>query len=281
MENPGISILREGHCTRLKWHRGRRQRDDIPFTAARIVEGLRLGASVEVDINCHRDHGFVVLHNKTLEIETNGTGVVRETAPEALRQLKLRRADGSVSEEPVLLLGDLISVLASETLPDSALLQLDLKENAEAITAEVIARFGHDANRLARHIIISGGDFDAVTRLASAAPGIGIGFDPCFGARMERLDRTGDFASFIESGLADGAGASTIYLEYRIVIEAAKAGVDMVAAVHGAGKLVDAWTLNPTAPDASSALRALLDLKVDQITTDEPVVLQSLLGDIR
>lgn len=281
MDKAGISIQRDGHRTRLKWHRGRRQRDDLPFTAARILEGLRLGASVEVDINCHSDHGFVVLHNKTLDIETNGTGVIRQTAPDVLRELKLRREDGSVSEEPVLLLGDLISVLASETLPESALLQLDLKETADAITAEVIARFGREARRLARHIIISGGDFAAVTKLASAVPEIGIGYDPCFGERMERLHRTGDFAGFIESGLADGAAASMIYLEYHIVIEAAQAGFDMVGAVHSAGKLVDAWTLNSTAPGAGAALPTLLDLKVDQITTDEPIYLQRMAVDSR
>lgn len=273
----GVAIMRNGHRTLLKWHRGRRQRDDIPFTAPRILEGLRLGASVEVDINCHSESGFVVLHNKTLEKETNGAGVVRETAPDMLRRLKLRREDASVSDEPVLLLRDLVSVLSAETLPESALLQLDLKEDVGAITQDVIARFGQEAGPVARHLIVSGGDFEAVTRLASAAPGIAVGYDPCFGERIERLQRTRDFAAFIESGLADGAEAKMIYLEYRIIVEAAKAGFDMVAAVHAAGKTVDAWTLNSTAPDAAEALPVLLELKVDQITTDEPVYLQSLI----
>ena len=53
-------------------------------------------------------------------------------------------------------------------------------------------------------------------------------------------------------------------------------GFDLVAMFHRAGREVDAWTLNTTAPDAEQALQRLLALGVDQITTDEPRVIERL-----
>lgn len=276
MLNDGIAFVRNGHRTLFKWHRGRRQRDDIAFTRTRLLEGMRLGASLEVDINCHRGHGFVVLHDKTLDAETSGSGLIRDTAPEALVGLTLRRDDGALSTEPVLLLDDLLALLRAETLPPGAMLQLDLKEAAAAIVPEVVNRFGRDAAPVARHLILSGGDFEAVTRLASAVPGIGVGYDPCFGDKLDRLRNDRDFAAFIADALVAAPDASMLYLDYRIVMAARKAGFDMIARVHAAGKTVDAWTLNSTCPDVAEVLPGLLELQVDQITTDEPVRLQAL-----
>jgi hypothetical protein len=44
-----ISVTRYGHKSFFKWHRARRRRSGPVFSGARIVEGTRLGASVEVD----------------------------------------------------------------------------------------------------------------------------------------------------------------------------------------------------------------------------------------
>ena len=58
-----ISVTRDGHRTFLKWHRARRRAADPVFTGRRILEGMALGASVEVDLVLHADDGFAVLHN--------------------------------------------------------------------------------------------------------------------------------------------------------------------------------------------------------------------------
>ena len=39
-----------GHRTWIKWHRARRRAGDPAFTRSRILEGMRLGASVEIDL---------------------------------------------------------------------------------------------------------------------------------------------------------------------------------------------------------------------------------------
>ena len=265
-----------GHRTLFKWHRGRRHRDDVNFTAARILEGLRLGASVEVDLRRHAGGGFAVLHDATLDRETDGTGKVAEKSAAELRRLKLRREDGTMSGEPLMLLDDLTASLADETLPPSALLQLDLKECAEALTPQDVAAFGHAARPLAHHLIVSGADAEAVALLSGAAPGIRIGFDPCRRDSFDRLSASGDFAGFIARGLEMGHSAEMIYLDYRIVVLAARRGFDMIAPVHATGKTTDAWTLNTDHPGARDSLDTLLELRVDQITTDEPVALHRL-----
>lgn len=84
MENLGILILCEGYCICFKWYCGCCQCDDIFFIVVWIVEGLCFGVSVEVDINCYCDYGFVVLYNKMFEIEMNGIGVLCEMVLEVL-----------------------------------------------------------------------------------------------------------------------------------------------------------------------------------------------------
>ena len=102
-----IFITRDGHRTWLKWHRGRRRASDPVFTGARILEGMRLGASVEVDLVVHGDRGFAVLHDLTLERETTGSGPLRRTASAESRAFHLRGNDGAPIDEPVMLLEDL------------------------------------------------------------------------------------------------------------------------------------------------------------------------------
>ena len=52
MSDP-VSVTRNGHRTYFKWHRGRRRAADPVFTGRRILEGMALGASVEVDLVIH------------------------------------------------------------------------------------------------------------------------------------------------------------------------------------------------------------------------------------
>lgn len=273
---PGLGLVRAGHVTLLKWHRGKRRISDVPFTAAVIEEGLRLGASVEVDLRRHGEGGFAVLHDAALDRETTGAGPIAATTAAALRALRLRDAAGIPSTDPVLVLEDLFAALAGATLPATALLQLDLKEDAAALAGFDAAAFARAAEPLARHLIVSGGDASAVASLAAACPGVRVGFDPCYDETYANLERGGGFEAFIAAGLKAIPTATMIYLDYRIVRLAAERGVDLVTPCHAAGKTVDAWTLNVDHPNAADTLKLLLDLKVDQVTTDDPVRMQAL-----
>lgn len=273
-----LHIDRDGHRTWLKWHRARRKGTDPVFTGGRILEGMRLGASVEVDLVVHGDHGCAVLHNFELDEETTGTGLVREASAMTLRALNLRDNRGAVLPDMVMLLEDLCALLIKDAPAPDALLQLDFKEELAALDERTIANFALSVGPIAPYVILSGGDIGAITTLAKAAPSIATGYDPCYGDSLARLKATGDFRAFIDEALVAAPDASMIYLSYEIVLAAHDAGMDIVAPVHAAGKRVDAWTIREVTPTTLAQVGRLLDLKVDQITTDDPEGLHAALA---
>lgn len=268
--NDPLYIERGGHRTWLKWHRGRRRASDPVFTGARILEAMRLGASVEVDLVIHGDHGCAILHNFSLEKETTGTGLVRETSAAALRQLHLRDNDGAPLAERVMLLEDLCFLLAKTPPHPDALLQLDFKEELAALDPLTVENVAASIAPVASSLILSGGDFNAISLLANASQMLKIGYDPCYGDSLERLRATKDYNTFISDALRTAPNAEMIYLHHQIVLAADEAGFDLIGAVHAAGRRVDAWTINTVNSTTISQVNRLLQLEVDQITTDDP-----------
>jgi glycerophosphoryl diester phosphodiesterase len=269
MSDP-LYIDRNGHRTWIKWHRGRRKASDPVFTAARILEAMRLGASVEVDLVIHADHGCAVLHDKVLDRETTGSGLVRDAGADTLRQLHLRDNEGSPLPDRVLLLEDLCDLLVKNPPHPDALLQLDFKEDLSALDPLTAENFALAVSPLVRNLILSGGAFDAISLLTNSTPGLMTGYDPCYGASLERLKATGDHNSFIKGALDTAPDAKFIYLHHEITLAADTAGFDMIGAVHAGGRKVDAWTINHVNSTTISQVTRLLELKVDQITTDDP-----------
>ncbi|WP_423065057.1 glycerophosphodiester phosphodiesterase [Devosia sp. CN2-171] len=265
-----ISVIRNGHQTFFKWHRGRRQASDPVFTGRRILEGMKLGASVEVDLVIHADNGMAVLHNMSLERETTGTGLVRETFAAVLRDLNLRGNDGAPIADKVMLLEDLAQLIARDGAHPDGLLQLDYKEDAAALTPQVIANFAEALRPVARHFILSSGDAEAVRLLSENVPGLRIGYDPCHKGALERLMATRDYAAFVADAAAASPKSELDYLEYRLVLEAERDGFDIIAAFHAHGRRIDAYTVKLADTEGMAVIERLLDLKVDQITTDDP-----------
>ncbi|MGL3608550.1 glycerophosphodiester phosphodiesterase [Rhizobium sp. G187] len=272
MSDP-ISIEFGGHRTWLKWHRARRTITDPEFTATRILEAMRLGASVEVDLVVHGDHGFAILHDLDLDHGTTGKGLVAHASAEMLRGLHLRGKDGAPIDDRVMLLEDLCGLLATNPAHPEALLQLDFKEDMARLDASSIANFAAAVTPVAATMILSGGDAAAVAALATTTPGLKTGYDPTYPGVLQDLKTAADFAVFTKRALVTAPAAQMIYLAYDLILAAADQGFDMIAAVHAEGRRVDAWTLRDTGPDAVAAALRLLALKVDQITTDDPETL--------
>lgn len=272
-----IAVTRDGRRTFLKWHRARRRAGDPPFTGRRIVEGLREGASVEVDLVAHGEGGFAVLHDLTLDRETTGTGPVRAADAATLRELRLRGSDGAPLAEPVMLLEDLALLIAREGAHPGALLQLDLKEGQE-LDAAVAAAFRRIVAPVAPHLILSSGDAAAVRLLSEGVEGLGIGHDPCHFGAVERLRESRHFRGFVAGALAEAPRAEMIYLDIRLLLGAQEAGADLVAAFHAEGRRVDAYTIRAADTGGVALAEWLLALGVDQITTDDPEGLGVALG---
>jgi len=270
MTEAPISVTRDGHRTFFKWHRGRRRLSDPVFTGRRIIEGMQAGASVEVDLVIHADDGMAVLHNLSLERETTGTGLVRDTSAATLRELNLRDNDGQPIADKVMLLEDLAALIARDGAHPEGLLQLDYKEDAAALTPDVIASFAAALQPVAGHFILSSGNAEAVRLLSDAVPGIHIGYDPCHEGALERLMLSRDFTGFVADAVAASPRSELVYLAWQLVIEADKDGFDIIAAFQRHGRRIDAYTIRHIDAETLPVVERLLALKVDQITTDDP-----------
>jgi glycerophosphoryl diester phosphodiesterase len=273
-----IFIERQGHRTWLKWHRGKRTITDPVFTGQRILEGMRLGASVEVDLVVTGDKGFAVLHDKTLDRETTGSGPVAAASDDAIRQLRLRGEDGQPIDEPVMLLDDLCRLMQSGGVHADALLQLDYKEDDTVLDAVALQKFAQATKPVARNMIVSSGSAKAVQMLTSAVPGMLAGFDASNEHKFKAALAAGALQGFVDDAIAEAPGVDMIYLYWEIVTLSDDAGFDIVEAFHRHGKRIDAWTIRAADEKTKPVVERLLGLKVDQITTDDPEGLMRLVG---
>ena len=181
---------------------------------------------------------------------------MRETPPEVLRALHRRSEGGTPLPDTVMLLEDLCSLLVESPPATGALLQLDVKEDLAALDALTLTSFARAVEPVSGTMIVSGGDAAAIAALAGATPGLAIGHDPCQDDKVDRLRATGDFAGFIDAGLAEAPAASMIYLAHEIVGAADVAGVDLIGAVM---PRVSGWTPGPSSmstPGASPVVSA-------------------------
>jgi glycerophosphoryl diester phosphodiesterase len=268
---PGLGISHRGHFTRLKWHRLRRSFNDPLFSAEVMAEGFRLGASTELDLRVRGDGGFVVLHDEELEGETNGQGLISQASADDIRPLRLT----SGGHHPILS-EDLASLL--QTAHPDALLQFDMKDDLAAIGERGMAHLAEYFASAGSSIIVSGHDLDLIIAVKNQLPGLKRGIDPT--DKLIEIYRENGLKAVEADLRADLAGATepdTVYLAWPLVLRAAGEGLDLIGLCHDAGKLVDAWTFNLQSPtngfDAEEAkhFAALMALKPDQITTDEPI----------
>lgn len=267
---PPVAIRHAGHTTRIKWHRARRRVADPAFTATRIIEGMRVGASVEVDLVTHADRGFAILHDRDVTHATSGSGNIAELGAAQVRSLFLRGNDGSVLDHHVLLLEDLATIFDDVSIDPNALLQLDFKETAADLDGTAINRFAGAVAPLARNIILSCGDAEAVRLLTTPVPRIRVGYDPCHHGAVDRVLDSGEFDAFVDGAIAASPHAEMVYLERRLILAADDRGVDLVDAFHRRGRTVDAYTIYVIDEASVREVRRLLELRVDQITTDDP-----------
>lgn len=277
MSDP-IVIERDGHRTWLKWHRGRRKASDPVFTGRRILEAMRLGASIEVDLVVTADKGFAVLHDLTLERETTGQGAVAATSDAVLRTLHLRDNEGAPIADRVMLLDDLCALMTAGDVHPDALLQLDYKEDETVLGARGLDNFARATAPVAANMIVSSGSAAAIRLLTDAVPGMQIGFDPSDANRFKAALTAGTLQGFVDDAVAALPGSHMIYLHWAIVTQSADAGFDIVEAFHRAGKRIDAWTIPVADATTQATVARLLELKVDQITTDDPEGLAALMG---
>jgi glycerophosphoryl diester phosphodiesterase len=277
MTNP-VSVSRGGHRTFLKWHRARRRSTDPVFTGRRILEGMALGASVEVDIVRHRDGGFAVLHDHTsVARETTGQGSAASLSADEIRRLHLRANDGLPIADYVMLLEDLCGLLQAAPPHREALLQLDYKEGQGPIDRHAVETFAATVSPVAGSMILSSGEADSVAILAQAVPRLRTGFDPSDETKFRAAHASGELPRFVDEAIAASPRSELFYLYWEIITLSSDAGFDIIDAFHRRGRRIDAYTIRTADETTRPIVERLLDLRVDQITTDDPEGLATLM----
>ncbi len=86
-------------------------------SVANVAVAIEMGYEVfETDIRRTADGVFVIVHDATLERETDGTGAVEEMTFEQVKTLKKRYRDGSLSDEKVATLTELLDAGLNQIL---------------------------------------------------------------------------------------------------------------------------------------------------------------------
>jgi glycerophosphoryl diester phosphodiesterase len=259
---------------RLKWHMLRTRYGEAPFKLSNLALGLRLGASLEIDIIASADHRFITMHDVTLGPSTTGRGRVTRMPAAAVQGCFHRDRDGVVDPDaPVLPLADLVARLRSWERAREANLQIDLKVPAGHALSEAAIADAAAAVAGLEHVIIVGSHFlNEARRLVVAMPGARLGYDPMRAAsRDPRLMR--DPERLLRHIERRRKGVSIAYLQYGVVVASERLGFPLVGHLLDLGIEIDAWTVNPGDELTDSILRTLVEAKVRQITTDAPTAI--------
>ncbi|MBT30706.1 MAG: glycerophosphodiester phosphodiesterase [Thalassobius sp.] len=105
---------------------------------ASIKEAIRLGVDIiEIDVRKTSDDSLIIMHDRTVDRTTNGTGKVAELSFEDIRSLKLLH-DEKPTEEQVLTLEEALLAAKGKVMVD---IDFKLSEEADAIkTYELIKK---------------------------------------------------------------------------------------------------------------------------------------------
>ncbi len=255
------SLSGAGPATRIAAHRGGAllwpENSLLAFRNA-----LALGADLlETDVHLTADGEVVVLHDPTLERTTTGRGAVRNVRRADLAPLRLKARDGSVTEEQVPTLAQLLDLLASG--PAELLLEIkvdELRQRYPGIEEEVLGQL-RERGLTGRTLI-----------MAFETPTI---------ERLRQLDATIRTVLLVGRGRVEQArpaadevirwtreaGAMVVGIDYRVL------DPQVLAAARRAGLTVAAWTVNE-----DGDLRRVLGLGVDIVISDRPDLALRLRG---
>ena len=215
---------------------------------------------VELDVHQSRDGVVTVIHDATVDRTTDGTGAVGALTFADLRRLRLRGPGGAPSAEHVPTLDEVLAAAA----PSHAGLLIEVKEPApgdryEGIEERVLAAVA--AAGMQARVTIMAFDPRTIVRVRELAPRMRTSFlvEPFTVERAgARPEATVDWAR--------AAGATDLGLELTLIDER------VVAAARAASLVLGAWTVNDEA-----AMRRMLALGVDILTTDRPDLARRLL----
>lgn len=227
-------------------HRGGLDHGLPENTLAAFRHALQSGVDViEIDLRGTKDGAVVVIHDKTVDRTTNGSGQVADKTLAELRKLDAGSGERIPTYEEVLKL----------VAGSSVRLLLDIKESA-VLDREQVVRLTERYDAIARVIVGPRSVEDLRAFRALNANLRTLGF-------VEEIE---DIEAFVE------AGADIIRLWPAWIED----DPGLIAKVHRIGKPV--WATTGNAPRAE--LEKLIKLGVDGLISDWPKVMQALRAEI-
>jgi glycerophosphoryl diester phosphodiesterase len=117
---------------------------------------------IEIDAKTSKDGVVMLMHDGTINRTTNGTGPLENYTFEELRKLRLKNADGSLSQYQIPTLVEVFQLAKGHILVD-----LDLKtENIEPIVAEV------QKAGMQTQVFFFDSDYDVLKRIKAIDPSL-------------------------------------------------------------------------------------------------------------
>jgi glycerophosphoryl diester phosphodiesterase len=248
-------------------HRGGAARwPENSLTAFRgaIGAGAKL---LELDVHLTADGAVAVIHDPTLDRTTTGRGPVARSTVADLRRARIRAADGTVTEDCVPTLGDVLDLATAAGVG----LLIEIKTPGPAVTYHRRAA-GVERIPGARYVGLEQKVLDAVGAAGCADRCVIMAFNPAVVAEVRKLAPAQATTLLVDRHVT-GAGVPPV----EAVAWAREAGVTflglhhslcdpaLVEAAHGAGIAVGVFTVN----DAATRDR-LVAAGVDVIITDRP-----------
>jgi len=240
---------------------------------------LALGSDlIEFDVHLTADGALAVIHDPTLDRTTDATGPVAGRTAVELARARLRGPAGALTDERVPLLEDVLALVA----PSRGGLLVEVKGPVAGVGVRYERRGGRAAAvpgpryegleerliaslrraGLLSHATIMAFNPDVVTAVRALVPGQRTTLLVSAHHIRQAHARPEDALDW-----ALAAGATDAGLEYTLVNEA------VVEAARAARLRLGVWTVN-----AERAMRRLVELGVDVLTTDRPDVAKRVLG---
>jgi glycerophosphoryl diester phosphodiesterase len=233
---------------------------------------------LELDVHPTSDGALAVIHDPTLDRTTDATGPVASRTAAELGRARLRGPDGALTDERVPMLGEVLALVAP--------LRTGLLVEVKGPVAGVGVRY---ERRGGRAVAVPGPRYTGLEeRLIASLSGAGLlsrstimAFNPDVVTAIHALvpdQRTALLVSAHHVGQAGARPEDAV--AWAVAVGATDAGLQhtlvdaaVVTAARAAGLLLGVWTVNQ-----ERAMRRLVELGVDVLTSDRPDVAKRVLG---
>lgn len=227
-------------------------------TLAAFDLAYRQGAkAIELDAKLSADGKVVVIHDQTVDRTTEGSGKVKEMRLAQLKELDAgSHFDVSFKGEQIPTLDEVLAAFG-----DLLFINVELTNYASLLdplpekVAGLVTR-----HKLSQRVMFSSFNPIALLRIRRLMPETPIGL----------LALPGKSGGWARSWLGRTISYQALHPAFRDVTSA------LVESCHQRGQRVFVWTVNQV-----EEMRSLLDLKVDGIFTDDPVLAQQVFSSVK